>query len=154
GIESQDLDVTQAFHSPLMEPALAELDRALSTVTLRTPQLRLVANRTGTWAGAEIATREDWLRQAMEPVQFHPGVATRGRGGPAVFLEIGRKPTLTRLARKILGGDAQGVASMSAGGDELQVLLEAVAACYVAGADVDWRGLDPGRAGKKVALPL
>ena len=52
GINSKPLNVSHAFHSPLMEPMLAEYKSALERVAFATPHLDIVSNLTGKRAGA------------------------------------------------------------------------------------------------------
>jgi len=44
GIRTQPLKISHAFHSPLVDPALDELEAAARAVPLRSPSVRLVSN--------------------------------------------------------------------------------------------------------------
>ena len=47
GVRTQKLQVSHAFHSPLMEPMLEEFARTARQVTYRSPQLGVISNVTG-----------------------------------------------------------------------------------------------------------
>ena len=68
GLRSRALTVSHAFHSPLMEPMLAEFAATARTVTYAAPQLPVVSNITGELAAADIATPDYWVRQVRQPV--------------------------------------------------------------------------------------
>ncbi|MCX6043710.1 MAG: type I polyketide synthase, partial [Chloroflexi bacterium] len=76
GVKSHPLTVSHAFHSPLMEPMLADFAQVAATMAYHPPQLPLIANVTGQLAGAEIATPAYWVRQVRETVRFGEGMAT------------------------------------------------------------------------------
>ncbi|MCX6049751.1 MAG: type I polyketide synthase [Chloroflexi bacterium] len=102
GIQTQPLTVSHAFHSPLMEPMLADFAQVAATIAYHPPQLPLISNVTGQLAGAEIATPAYWVRHIREAVRFADGVTTLHAQGIGVFLEIGPKPTLLGLAEQCL----------------------------------------------------
>ncbi|TMR87787.1 acyltransferase domain-containing protein, partial [Nonomuraea basaltis] len=54
GHRTRQLRVSHAFHSPLMEPMLAEFGQVVAGLTLRRPELPLVSNVSGDLAGEEI----------------------------------------------------------------------------------------------------
>jgi acyl transferase domain-containing protein len=155
GLKAKALAVSHAFHSPLLEPMLAEFEVRAARVDAQVPQLPLVANLTGRVFGPnEKPTAEYWRRHARQPVRFADGMATLVGLGCEVFLEVGPHPTLLALGQTCLppGGHAW-LPSLRQGQDDWRVLLEAVANLYVRGREIDWRGLDRDYPCRPVALP-
>ena len=60
GIKSKMLNVSHAFHSPLMEPMLDEFERIVSQVKLSTPRIRLISNVTGQAVTSEVTQPAYW----------------------------------------------------------------------------------------------
>jgi acyl transferase domain-containing protein/acyl carrier protein len=102
GISTQPLAVSHAFHSPLMQPMIAEFERVASTVQYSAPKLELIANVTGDRIQSEIATAEYWCRQILQPVRFAEGIQTLKQFNCQIALEIGPKPVLLNLGRQCL----------------------------------------------------
>ncbi|HEV3076162.1 MAG TPA: alpha/beta fold hydrolase [Thermoanaerobaculia bacterium] len=153
GAVTRWLPVSRAFHSPLVEPILADLEAAASRLTLRPPRLPCAANLTG---GLFAAPPDGayWRRQAREPVRFAAGLATLAELGCNVFVEIGPSGALCALGRDCLAGERiSWCPSLSRRHGDWVVLLESLAGLYLAGVAIDWRGFDRGRRRFKVALP-
>ncbi|WP_302184775.1 acyltransferase domain-containing protein [Planktothrix tepida] len=102
GIKTKPLQVSHAFHSPLMEPMLAEFELAAKEVTYNQPGIPLISNVTGQLATQEIATPEYWVNHIRQPVRFSDGMQTLDQQGYKLFLEIGAKPILLGMGRQCL----------------------------------------------------
>ena len=160
GIKIKKLNVSHAFHSPLMQPMLAEFKRVAQEINYAAPKLNLVSNLTGKLATAEIATPEYWCRHILRPVKFAEGMETLAQQNYQVFLEIGSKPILLGLANSILTAQEQidspaytWLPSLRPGRDDWQQMLHSLAQLYVQGASVDWSGFDGDYSRSKVELP-
>ncbi|MCP5425306.1 MAG: SDR family NAD(P)-dependent oxidoreductase [Gammaproteobacteria bacterium] len=155
GIRATFLDVSHAFHSPLMEPMLAEFEQVLHAVRLTTPRLPLVSNLSGRFVAAgEVDTPAYWLRHVRQPVRFADGMNALAAAGHRVLLEIGPKPTLLGLGQQNWQGKpALWLPSLRAGQSDWQTLIEALAQLYVDGASVDWAAFDRDCARRRVRLP-
>lgn len=65
------LDTTHAFHSHMMEPAIAELNDLAQTITYSSPKIPYLSNVTGTWITAKQALDPTyWAKHMCQPVQF------------------------------------------------------------------------------------
>jgi acyl transferase domain-containing protein/protein-L-isoaspartate O-methyltransferase/acyl carrier protein len=145
GVRTQSLTVSHAFHSPLMEPMLDAFEREVAQLQLAPARLRLVSNLNGALAGPEITRPGYWRRHVREAVRFGAGLQTLASLRPDLCIEIGPHPTLLTMAGK--AWDPQGpalVASLRKGRDDAGQMLEAVAAAYLAGAELNWRAAGPG----------
>ena len=65
GIKTKLLKVSHGFHSPLMEPMLAEFSQILTKFTFAAPKIDIVSNLTGEIATADITTPAYWCRQIL-----------------------------------------------------------------------------------------
>lgn len=165
GVTVSRLQVSHAFHSPLMEPALEPFARALARVHFHPPRLPLVSNVTGEIASGEIARPEYWLRHVREPVRFRDGMQALRRLGHDVFLELGPRPVLLGMARSDLGAEApcHWLAALkgpsrrehgqSLGAAPADLGTETLARLYELGFDIDWRRLQENQRFARVPLP-
>ncbi len=155
GIKSKTLQVSHAFHSPLMQPMVPGFDQVAQQVTYALPQMDLISNVTGQIATAAVATPEYWSRHILSPVRFAQGIATLQELGCNIFLECGPKPTLLGMGRQCLAEDT-GVwlPTLRPPQQDWQQLLTSLATLYVQGCSIDWAGWDqdyPHR--QQVSLP-
>ncbi|HEY6097924.1 MAG TPA: acyltransferase domain-containing protein, partial [Anaeromyxobacter sp.] len=155
GLESRSLNVSHAFHSPLMDPVLDDFGGAVKRITLSAPRIGLVSNVTGRFVTAEeITTPAYWRRHLRDAVLFAAGVETLRADGVEAFVEIGPTPTLLGLARRGVADErAAWLPSLRHGREDWRQMLESLAALHVAGADVDWAAFDRPYPRRRVALP-
>jgi [acyl-carrier-protein] S-malonyltransferase len=111
------LNVSGAFHSPLMEPAKTGLRAELDGAEFRTPRFPVYSNVTaGAVRDAEEA-RDLLVRQLTEPVRWSECVAGMARDGADRFVELGPGSVLTKLNRR----NAPGIDSYAIGdSDDLE----------------------------------
>ncbi|HEU4327240.1 MAG TPA: SDR family NAD(P)-dependent oxidoreductase, partial [Roseiflexaceae bacterium] len=155
-VSCRPLHVSQAFHSPLVEPILDAFRQQVQRVSRHAPQLPIASNLTGGWLTAEEATSVDyWVQQARQPVRFAEGLRTLEAGGASVLLEVGPGHSLSALARQQRGADTVVQPSMphpqEAAAAEGQGLWPALAGLWLAGVELDWSAGQAGR--RRVPLP-
>lgn len=97
------LNVGGAFHSPLMEPALEAVERALATADFTEPDFAIWANVTGE-RGVPADTRQMLARQVVSPVRFSASVASMAGWGIDTFVHVGPGDVTAGLARKAAKG--------------------------------------------------
>jgi acyl transferase domain-containing protein/thioesterase domain-containing protein len=156
GHKVRRLTVSHAFHSPLMEPMLAEFAEAAAGITVDEPRLTLVSGSSGKPVGAaELGTADYWVRQVRRPVRFADAVATLRAGGADTYVEIGPAAALAPMAERCLAGDADVtvVAAQRAERPEAATVLGAAARLWTAGAAVAWREVFAGHEAAPVDLP-
>jgi len=160
GWQTKSLRVSHAFHSPLMEPMLAEFAEVAASLTYARPTVPLVSNRTGLLAEpTELGTPEYWVRHVREAVRFGDGVRTLATEGVGAYLELGPGATLTAMATEVLAAAPDAVAdpvlipALRRDQPELRTLTRAVAEAHVRGVPVDWRAVFAGSGARPVDLP-
>ncbi len=96
------LNVSGAFHSPLLEGAAAEFRAFLEGITVADPAVPLVANVSARPVTTAADLREGFARQLTAPVLWHGTMEhiCGGQGQPPVVLEVGPGKVLTGLARR------------------------------------------------------
>ena len=154
GLAARRLRVSHAFHSPLMEPMLAEFRAIAASMTLREPSLPIVSNLTHEPIGAAMADPDYWCRHVTAPVAFGASLQTLRSQGVEAYLEIGPKPTLVEMGRSgELHPEARWLESLRPGRSDNRQLLESLAALYRLGAEIHWAGFDAPFSRLRVPLP-
>ncbi|MER5783947.1 type I polyketide synthase [Streptomyces mobaraensis] len=159
GRKTSRLRVSHAFHSPRMDPMLADFRKAVDGLPAAPPRIPLVSNLTGRLCGDdELGSAEYWVRHVRETVRFADGVATLREHGAGTFVELGPGTTLTALARRCVpdgtGPDAPVfVPLLRADRPEPRTLTTALAELHVRGTAVDWPAVARSWGGRRVELP-
>ena len=170
--EAQEVQVrrlrNQAFHSPLVEPSLDELEEAYKSVAVSPPSLSLVSNVTGkVVASDETLDGKYWRSHARNAVQFRRGISTMAELGVDLVIEVGPHAVLGPLVSLVWPESVNGAMT------ETPVVLEsmlrlswdidpadyddgfmdAVAGAYNAGLALSFDGLFSGETRRKIELP-
>ena len=107
GARAIPLNVSAPFHSPLMEPAAAEMDAVLAEVSVEPLRVPLVANVTarpvtGDWNELKWEIRRLLVEQVTGRVRWRESMEwMAGEGGVTRFAEIGSGKVLAGMARRI-----------------------------------------------------
>ncbi|MEU9477974.1 SDR family NAD(P)-dependent oxidoreductase [Streptomyces sp. NPDC048191] len=152
--KSKRLTVSHAFHSPLMEPMLADFAEAAAQCTFHEPRIPIVSTLTGALAGpGQMTSPGYWVDHVRRPVRFAPALAALHELGVRVFLEVGPDAALTALAVDCVPEDSVTVAGLRRDGDEERDLVTAVARLDAAGTGVDWTAFFAPHAARHTSLP-
>jgi len=147
------LDVSHAFHSPLMEPMVKEFGALAAGIAFSPAQIAIVSTVTGTLDDGSFATADYWARQITAPVDFAAAASELQALGANTLLEIGPGTTLVGLAREC--GKWQAVApSLRKGRSDWYQLLETLGTLFVAGVDADGRAAGRTDRRRPVQVPL
>ncbi|WP_374121290.1 beta-ketoacyl synthase N-terminal-like domain-containing protein [Streptomyces sp. RS2] len=163
GAKTKRLNVSHAFHSPLMEPMLDEFRRIARVLRYHAPSTPVVSNVTGRVATVdELCDPEYWVRHVRHAVRFADGIATLASAGVTTFLELGPDAVLTAMAQDTLTDTTESATGddipafhclLRRGLDEQRQLLTAVAAVHIRGNDVDWGACSAPHGAPRVELP-
>ncbi|MES2673576.1 MAG: alpha/beta fold hydrolase [Pseudomonadota bacterium] len=162
GIENIYLNVSHAFHSPLMSPMLDAFRKIADTVQYSTPSIPLISNLTGELIHDEIAYSDYWVKHISLAVNFEGSVHSLCREQANISLEIGPHPVLTRLLRENLA--TSNVAStlnpltclhtFRKGISSNESLSLALGELYVRGCDINWASVNEDNLHKMTQIPL
>ncbi|HEY0967632.1 MAG TPA: MupA/Atu3671 family FMN-dependent luciferase-like monooxygenase [Opitutaceae bacterium] len=150
-VDSRPLVVSHAFHSPLMEPMLAEFDRVLAGVRFSAPTIPVISNL---GPDADLASPAHWRAHVLGTVRFADGVKTLAAMKVGSLLEIGPRPVLTALARKSGLDDVRALLSLRAGRDDRATILASAAALYASGATINPSAISAHRGRRRADLGL
>ncbi|MFB6392740.1 type I polyketide synthase [Polymorphospora sp. 2-325] len=142
GRKTTRLRVSHAFHSPLMEPMLAEYGALAEGVEHAAPRLPVVGNETG--EPVEEFTAGHWTRHVRQPVRFAQSVRWLAAQGVTRFLEVGPGGALSAMVLDS-AGDAPDAATgpvavplLRTGRAEPESFTHALARLFTLGVAVDW----------------
>jgi acyl transferase domain-containing protein len=148
------LAVSHAFHSPLMQPMVAEFSAAVTGIEVGAPRIGLVSNVSGRLAGAGYGSPEYWAAHVGQPVRFFDGVRAAEAAGAELFVELGPGAALTAAVDQSLSAErAISVPTMAKDRPETESLLGAVGQLFTRGLDPNWAGLFDGLNARRVELP-
>jgi [acyl-carrier-protein] S-malonyltransferase len=99
GARARRLDVTGAFHSPLMEPAAARLRAALAATPVAAPTIPVYCNGS---AAPFVDVRRELAENLLRPVRWRETLLAMRAAGVERFVELGPGAVLTGLVKRTL----------------------------------------------------
>ncbi len=154
GRQVKELDVSHAFHSPLMDPILEELRRAASEMRISRSRIPILSNTSGDFFGDDIPA-DYWSQQVRQPVLFYQGMEKIIEGRASIVIEIGPHPALTpAVATAFDAPNLQIVPTLKRDKKDNVNILTCLASLYAYGAGLKFDRLFMGSSYHKVSLPL
>jgi [acyl-carrier-protein] S-malonyltransferase len=95
------LQVSGAFHSPLMKPAVEGMIKYLDATSFNTPSIPVIANCTAVPLTTGIEVKMELRHQLTSPLQWQRTIEFMINKGVSTFIEIGPGKVLTGLIRRI-----------------------------------------------------
>jgi [acyl-carrier-protein] S-malonyltransferase len=95
------LEVSGAFHTPLMQPAVEGIAQAISQIDFRPPEIPIVANSTAKPVTTVDEVKEELLQQLCHCVKWQSSVEYIAGVGVSTFIEVGPGIVLTKLIKRI-----------------------------------------------------
>jgi len=154
GRQIKELEVSHAFHSPLMDPILDELTQAAASMRISPPRIPILSNTSGDFFGDEIKP-EYWSGQVRNAVLFHQGMQKIIDANCSLIVEIGPNPALTPVV--VMSFDSstlQTMPTLRKDKKDTSNLLSALASLYVNGAPLNFERLYSNPDYQRVSLPL
>jgi [acyl-carrier-protein] S-malonyltransferase len=95
------LQVSGAFHSPLMQPAADGLSAIISSLSFKDPVIPVIANTSARPLTSGQAVKEELMRQLCNSVRWQSSMEYIIAQGVSTFVEIGPGNVLTGLLKRI-----------------------------------------------------
>lgn len=95
------LNVSGAFHSPLMKEAAIEFEKYIEREEFKKPLFKIIQNSTGKASNDPEEIKENLKKQILSPVLFIDSVLFLKKEGVKEGIEFGPKPVLKGLVEKI-----------------------------------------------------
>ncbi|WP_440581629.1 SDR family NAD(P)-dependent oxidoreductase [Streptomyces laculatispora] len=148
------LRVSHAFHSPLMEPMLAEFGAVVAGLSFAAPSIPVVSNVTGE-VSQEVATPSYWVRHVREAVRFADAVTFLEDQGVTSYIELGPDGVLSGMAQQSVDAESAAVFAplVRKNRPEVATAVTALGQLHVAGVSVDWARYFEGSGARRVDLP-
>jgi acyl transferase domain-containing protein/thioesterase domain-containing protein len=159
GIASHQLETSHAFHSKSIEPILDLFVEQVRQKQLRSPQIPLISNVTGTWLTNKEATDPAyWARHFRQTVRFNDGLKLLQADAGSYLLEIGPGETLCALARHSGGKETRqrvfpSLPRPSAKHTDHFAMLSALGNMWAHGASIDWKTFHANEKLRRIPLP-
>ncbi|HMC33106.1 MAG TPA: SDR family NAD(P)-dependent oxidoreductase, partial [Myxococcales bacterium] len=153
GIQVTPLDVSHAFHSPLMAGIAQTMGELVAKIAVAPGAFPVVSAITARpYAGD---AREIWVQHASAPLDFVSALRSASALGARIFLQVGAGSVLTSFARATLPQEERAVNVALASRDEDGLLQLAIALGHVwaAGIGLDAAPLFEGRDASLITLP-
>ena len=158
GIVARMLQTSHAFHSTMMDPAVAPFEAEVRKVVLSEPRIPVISTLTGKLLSAAEATDPHyWARHLREPVRFSAALRTAIASHDAIFLEIGPRGTLSTLARQHLSPGQNAPVAIASLGDnaaaEIVQIALAQGQLWTLGIELPVSCASPSKGRRRVLLP-
>lgn len=103
-IRAVRLKVAGAFHSPLMETAVAPVVQAIERARISAPRIPVASNVTGMLVSEPAELRRLLERHVVSPVRWEACAQALSAAGADTFVEAGPGDVLTKLAKRVVSG--------------------------------------------------
>jgi amino acid adenylation domain-containing protein len=162
GVISRQLQTSHAFHSAMMDAAVAPFEAEVRKLHLSPPSMPIFSTVTGKLLSPENACDPHyWAMHLREPVRFSPALIETleigGEKNPLLLLEVGPRASLTTLARQhpaSMQRTHTALASLADAVDrERESLLLTVGRLWTMGVPMQLDGLDHRARKQRVLLP-
>ncbi|MCF2149629.1 SDR family NAD(P)-dependent oxidoreductase [Desmonostoc muscorum LEGE 12446] len=155
GINAQVLQVSHAFHSPLMASILDEFEQIANALEFQKPRIPFISNVTGEILEArQVPDAAYWRQHLRGTVRFFTGMETLSKRDYDIFLEVGPSTTLLGMGKKCLPENtATWLPSLKKDSDDWMQLLATAGELYVRGTTIDWSAFDRDYQRQLIVLP-
>ncbi|CBL44578.1 Erythronolide synthase, modules 3 and 4 [gamma proteobacterium HdN1] len=154
-IKSKTLQVSHAFHSPMMQPMLDAFKREVEFIVLKAPRIRFVSSKTGKTATQDVKRVEYWVEHVRDAVLFLDAAREMGAQKINACLEIGPGANLVKLAPQCIetAAPVSFLHSVDREVNEAEHLTSVIAGLHNVGVAIQWQNLFFGEKYVRLNLP-
>ncbi|MFK7889656.1 MAG: SDR family NAD(P)-dependent oxidoreductase [Granulosicoccus sp.] len=142
GVFARKLEVEIPYHSPMMNPLMERLEKALAAVETSIPAFPLYSTVTGELVTEASFDAKYWPLNIRQPVEFEAAILSILESGYNTFVEIGPHPVLSAALRdcaKAAGKDCRLIHTLRRNlPNETLNVQRAAMGIFAAGCDFDW----------------
>jgi acyl transferase domain-containing protein/predicted O-methyltransferase YrrM len=147
------LNVSHAFHSPLMDAVLPAFERELAGVSYAAPTITLISNLTAEAADLEVLGRAAYWRDHLRrPVRFAESIQVLAGLGITHYIEMSPHPVLLGMGADCVSG-ATWLPSLRKEQGAWGEVLRSLQTLYADGSTIDWAAFERDQSGRRVSLP-
>jgi len=137
GLKSTRLEVSHAFHSPLMAGMDVKMRGVVAGLPLQEPRSGIVSCITGRMYGSVAEAKEIWVQHATSPVNFVEALQTCVDEGITHFIQVGAGGALLSFARGVATNATVCALGPNEGNDAGSMLLGALGQLWMKGVPVN-----------------
>ena len=154
GIGFKKLKVSQAFHTPLMEPILDAFREVLKGVKFNSPKIPVISNVTGKIMD-EGFNSEYWINHILSSVKFEQGIKYLSDKAVDVLIECGPDRILSRMASGVKIQNTRTILSLSDRKMEsFDVCLAVLSSLFTLGFNIEFEKFEEEIYYNKLQLPV
>lgn len=154
GIGLKKLKVSQAFHTPLMQPMLNEFREILNEVTFNEPKIPVVSNVTGKIMDRPFDT-EYWVDHILSSVKFEQSIKYLSDNNVDIFIECGPDRILSRMASGVQTNNSKTILlSSDRKMNSFDIYLETLSSLFTLGININFEKFEEGISYERIKLPI
>ena len=153
GVHAIPLQVSHAFHSPLMKPMLKGFKNIVEKINCQTPIIPFISNITGRNENTKPTNANYWCEHVTSPVRFYDSMLEL-KNHASMVLEVGPDSTLLSMSKQYISDDYRVLAPvMRKDQSNLHSLMSALAPLYSNSVRIKWNEFYQGYDNKPILLP-
>ena len=146
------LNVTQAFHTPLMNPMLESFKKELDRTVFHQPEIPIISNVTGLFL--EQFDTDYWLEHILGAVKFEQSIQHAKDRGINVFIEAGPNKVLAGMASGVSGKmKTYTFSTLSQKKNDFESFLLTLGGLFELGIMLNWKAYYEGYNVQKLSIP-
>ncbi|WP_240503673.1 MULTISPECIES: non-ribosomal peptide synthetase/type I polyketide synthase [Pseudoalteromonas] len=143
-IKYKALNTARAFHSPLMQPMLADFKAVAETLNYAPPRYEFISSVTGQSEHEALCQPAYWVEQITQPVRFAKALTHLASLEYCCLVEVGPKPVLSTIVQENLPrANCEYISVLHPKGDGFERYGAAIARAFELGVDLNWSTIYP-----------